>query len=346
MSESTTRATGDGVFGAVQRGVRRVTGRVPADLVTVVAFVVVAGSSLAVGAFPQLVRAALGIPLLFLVPGYVTVAAAFPRARSASPNRTGALGQIREISGIERAALSFGLSFALLPLLGLAIAVSPWQFGTTTHVAAVGCYALAVATVATWRRHRVPSADRYRWRVSDAVASARTAVTGKSGLETGLNLLVIVGLVAATGAVGYALAAPQDGEQFSTVSVLTETETGERVAGNYPTDLDTTGDRPLVTAVENHEGERTRYELVVAVERIDTSGEPLRVTERVVLHRAVETVPDGGTWYYRHDLRPVLEGGNLRVSYLLYEGEAPATPTPANASQHAYFWVSSDRGTA
>ncbi|AQL44887.1 hypothetical protein BV210_19195 (plasmid) [Halorientalis sp. IM1011] len=340
MRESLIRSTGDGVLGTVRGRIQSAVRQVPTDLVLVVAFALGAVSLLTVGVSSPLVRAVLGFPLLFLVPGYVTVAAAFPRARSGTLERTGALGQVREVSGVERAALSFGLSVALLPLLALAIDVSPWPFESPVRAGAVSGYAGVMAAVAVYRRAQVSDADRYRWHVGRTLASIRTALAGTSKRETVLNLLVAVSLVAATGAVGYALATPQDGEQYSTISILTENESGDRVAGDYPTDLDTADDRRLVAAVENREGRETTYELVVVVERVDPSGEDNRVTERAVLSRGNATVPPGGTWYYRHGLRPVLDGENLRVSYFLYEGDAPATPTPESASQHAYFWVS------
>jgi uncharacterized membrane protein len=344
MRESPTRTTGDGVFGTVRTRIQLAVRQVPSDLVAVVAFALGAASVLTVGVSSPVVRAGLGFPLLFLVPGYVTVAAAFPRARSATPDRTGILGQVREISGVERAALSFGLSFALLPLLALAIVVSPWPFESAVQAGAVSGYAVVMATVAVWRRVRVPDADRYRWRVDRTLGSARDAISGASRSETVLNLLVAFSLVAATGAVGYALATPQDGEQYSTISILTENESGDLVAGGYPTDLDTGATRPLVAAVENHEGRETTYELVVAAERVDASGGDYRVAERVILHRENATVSAGDTWQYRHTLEPALDGENLRVSYMLYEGDAPGTPTPENASQHAYFWVSTGSG--
>ncbi len=59
----------------------------------------------------------LAILLVLFMPGYVLVAALFPG---------GILPEKPEIDWIERIALSFGLSIAVIPLLGLLVNFTPW----------------------------------------------------------------------------------------------------------------------------------------------------------------------------------------------------------------------------
>ena len=63
--------------------------------------------------FPSSVlRIILGLPFILFLPGYTLTAALFPR-------RT-------DLGSIERVALSFGLSIAVVPLIGLILNYTPW----------------------------------------------------------------------------------------------------------------------------------------------------------------------------------------------------------------------------
>jgi uncharacterized membrane protein len=70
---------------------------------------------------PQLaslpVRIPLGLAMVLFLPGYTLIAALFPEKE--------------DLDGIERVALSFGLSIAVVPLMGL---------GLTTPLGASGLY--------------------------------------------------------------------------------------------------------------------------------------------------------------------------------------------------------------
>jgi len=57
-------------------------------------------------------RIAFGLIFVLFFPGYTLIAALFPRKTS--------------LGGIERLALSFGLSIAVVPLLGLLLNYTPW----------------------------------------------------------------------------------------------------------------------------------------------------------------------------------------------------------------------------
>jgi len=58
------------------------------------------------------IRIILGLPLVLFLPGYSLIATLFPRKD--------------DLDAIERIALSFGLSIAIVPLLGLALNYTPF----------------------------------------------------------------------------------------------------------------------------------------------------------------------------------------------------------------------------
>jgi len=91
-------------------------------------------------------RWVLGSVFVLFIPGYVTVEALFPKGR--------------ELDGIERFALSVGLSLALVPLIGLLLNYTPWGIRLDPIVVSLTAYTVALSIVALVRRFRM-SVDRF-----------------------------------------------------------------------------------------------------------------------------------------------------------------------------------------
>lgn len=307
----------------------------PVDLIGVAGFVVLATVLLTVlDAASTVLRAAVGFPLLFLAPGYVILSALFPRETPASADGRFLLRQTVPLSDTERAALSFGLSFALLPPLGLAIAATPFGFTTSTVVNAVAGVTLLGTGLATARRLAVPPADRYR--PGRRLEAARAAIfDAGSTRRVAVNVVLALSMLLAVTTVGYALVAPQDGEQYTSLRLLTEDDTGELVASGYPSEIEPGDAVPLVVAVENQEGADEEYTAVVQEQRLE-DGE---VVERTELQRIDYSVGAGETAYADRSPTPEAEDGSIRIAVLLYDGDVPETPTTENAYRHGYVWT-------
>ena len=103
--------------------------------------------------FPLVVlRWILGSVFVLFIPGYVTVEALFPKGR--------------ELDGIERFALSIGLSLALVPLVGLLLNFTPWGIRLTPIVISLTILTVGLALAALGRRFAI-SAERLRIETSD-----------------------------------------------------------------------------------------------------------------------------------------------------------------------------------
>jgi len=84
--------------------------------------------------------------VLFL-PGYALIATLFPRKD--------------DLDGIERVALSFGLSIAITPLLGLALNYTPSGIRLSPVLIVLSVFTISLALGAYARRSMIPEEDRF-----------------------------------------------------------------------------------------------------------------------------------------------------------------------------------------
>ncbi|AGN02200.1 hypothetical protein L593_11275 [Salinarchaeum sp. Harcht-Bsk1] len=321
---------------------RALSDRVAVDIV--IAWAVAATTFLAVVIdAPQAIRVLFGGSALVVLPGYVLVAMLFPhRGSVAAPGRLSSIGAPDRVNWRVRLALSFGLSLALLPLLGIVVSVSPWGFSDQTVAAAFLAFVVIGGLLAAIVRRRLPPEDRFRIPLDRWVGEVQAALWSGPPTKRALNALVLLSIGVALVAAGGVIAMPQGGQSFTDFAVLSENDDDELVAGGYPEELDADDPAPLVTAVENHEGDPTEYTVVVTMERrpaagSDAGGDATASGETVELHRYSATVAPGQRWTQRHELRPALDGDRLRVHYYLYRGDAPTEPDASTAYRH--LWV-------
>ena len=113
-------------------------------------------------------RVLLGLLLVLFLPGYSLVAALFPRKD--------------DLDGIERIALSFGLSIAVVPLLGLALNYTPLGSRLVPVLLGLSLFTVLLAVVAGVRRVRMPEAERFVVAVGGLVWSGVWGGGGGGGM--------------------------------------------------------------------------------------------------------------------------------------------------------------------
>lgn len=318
----------------------RLAGLLPLDVVAAWAFAGVAAAA-ALRLEPGVLRFVLATPLLFVVPGYLVVCALFPHAETATGRAPVLFDASDRLAVRERFALAFGLSLALLPIVGLAVAVSPLALRTRDLLLALLAVVALAGVVAGVRRARLPPQARFVLPLDAWLGELRAAVgTDQPSADRALNVVLLASVLLALVTAGYALAAPQDGEQFTDVAVLTE-DGDELVAGGYPDAVAAGEDVELVTAIENREAASREYTVVVTAER-PASAERGQAEQE--LRRFEGAVDVGERWTHRHTVSPTLVGDRVRLNYYVYRGDAPPDPGPASAYRHLYVWVTVTEG--
>jgi len=316
-------------------------------IVTLVAVIVVLAPPFDGG----ILQFGVGVLFVFFVPGYALISALFPGAPTAAATdepdaaSTGILpGRLQKksgIDGVDRAALAFATSLAVVPLIGIALSITPWGPGLVSTVAGLAGVTLCAVAVGWHRRGQLPEAQRFVVPYQSWLASGRTRLfSADSRVDAVLTIVLAVSVLLAFGSVALAVASPPDGEQYSEFYILTEGPDEELVADRYPTDLVAGEPEPIVVGVENYEQRATEYTVVVeiqAVEQLDDNR--LRVVDRERVETFEPTLEDGESWQTEHDLVATMTGTELRVSYLLYTDEPPAAPSTETADQSLHLWV-------
>jgi uncharacterized membrane protein len=343
--------------------------RLPADLVAmlgVTALVNIAVFAPVIRETP--LRVPLGLAFALFVPGYVFIAALFPEAgASPTPDDSAeadgdafAEGSIRSgIDGIERVALAFGLSIAIVPLIGLVLNFTPWGIRLAPIMISLTAFTVAAAAVAAHRRWELPTEERFRVPYREWYGAGRAELLEPdTRLDGALNVLLVLSIVLAVGVVGFAVLSPPAGEQFSAVYLLTEDDDGEYVADGYPTEFTQGESAEVIVGVDNHEHETTDYTVVALEQQTETvvnetatedaseDGENQTtvnetvVTEQQELDRFEATVEHNESWHQTHELEPTMVGEDVRIVWLLFPGgEVPDEPTMDDTEYHVHLWV-------
>ncbi|QLH81191.1 DUF1616 domain-containing protein [Halosimplex pelagicum] len=302
---------------------------------------------------PEPLVAVLGLPLLLLLPGYAVVTALFPRACDAATEtaRSSSVldwqGAAARVTLVERAALSFAVSIAVLPLIGVALGVAGIGLGFDAVVGALGGVTAVALLVGAVRRQRLPPEDRFRVPVKGWVETASESVFGADSASVALvNVALAIAVVLAVGAFSYGLVVPRSADTSTTLLVVTGNQTGSYAASDYPENLTRGEPAELTVGVENSEGRTVAYTVVARLQQLDESGDGFAVTDQQQVARFDRSIPAGESWFRSHTVTPELTGERLRLTYLLYKGAPPSEPTVESAAEHAYLWVGVEPETA
>lgn len=253
-------------------------------------------------------RVIFGVPVVLFVPGYALIAALFPAAK--------------DIDGIERIALSFGLSIAIVPLIGLALNYTPWGIRLDPIVVSLSLFTLCMCVVAQYRRAQVPPAERF----SVPFGLLRPAIAAEffpkesSRLDRVLSIILLVAIIAAVATTIYVIVVPKEGEKFTEFFILGK----DQKAADYPSRLVTGENSSLFIGIGNHEYRTITYTvetwLVSMAFDETTNTSSVRAMDR--LDRFMVPVSHNQTIIRPYTFAPGTTGYN-RIEFLLFNETVP-----------------------
>jgi uncharacterized membrane protein len=234
----------------------------------------------------NVLRIVLGLPFILFFPGYTLVAALFPRKV--------------DLAGLERIALSFGLSIAVVPLVGLILNYTPWGIELYPILVSITIVILVTSGVAWYRRHRLPEDECFA--ISFNLNLSQW--TAMKGWDKVLSIILVASILGAIGAIAYVIVTPKTGEKFTEFYVLGLD--GE--ASNYPSELVVGEEGSVILVIVNHEHEDDltyRVEILVDGEVNGTIG-PLALNHDERWESEVGFVPQD-------------VGDDQKVEFILYK---------------------------
>jgi len=324
--------------------------RLPPDLGAVLGYVLVTNLVVLLPVVRETpIRVVFGLPFVLFVPGYAFIAALFPETNAdvtGDPEQSDELDETATqtghagIDGIERVTLSFGLSVAVVPLIGLVLNFSPWSIRLVPILVSLSLFVLGTTYIAAYRRWNLPEDEQFGVSFGSWFSTARTELLEPdTRADAALNVLLVLSVLLAAGSVTYAVAVPKQGETFTKFYLLTENGEGQLETDSYPTDLTIGESEPLVVGIGNHEHEEVSYTVVSKLQRVRIQDNTTQVLREEELSRFDTTLDANETWHQSQSVTPTMTGDRLRLVYLLYRGQPPAEATVNNAYRETHLWI-------
>jgi uncharacterized membrane protein len=197
-------------------------------------------------------RTIFSIPFLLFLPGYILVSAFWPKGCEKKQ-------EVREgISVLERLALSFGLSVAIIAVIVLGLNFTPWGIRLYPIMGAICCFIVVFAFVALFKRMKIPKNERF----SVDVPIMMPNINDWTLLDKVLSVGIVIVIIAAFSVLYYVAVTPAEGVKFTQLYILNDNE----IADNYPTTL-TIGENATVrVGVICNEWRTVNYTVVAGIE--------------------------------------------------------------------------------
>ncbi len=233
-------------------------------------------------------RIILGVIVLLLFPGYSLLAALFPAKK--------------HLRAIERAGLTFILSFALVSLTGLILNYTPWGIRLDPIVISVAILIFVFSAIAILRRWRLPEEERYSLQLKFKLPQWSSVRL----LDKALYIALAVVVIGSLSTLGYVIARPKTQESFTNFYILGP----DGMMENYPSAISLSEQANITLGIENYENQAASYTIKVTLDGQDLQSiGPL-------------TLEDKEKWSSPISLKPFRTGDNQKVEFFLYKNHA------------------------
>jgi uncharacterized membrane protein len=211
------------------------------NIITALLFVIIAF-------FPNnVVRIILGLPAVLFFPGFTLLAALFPRKDN--------------LSDIERFALTFGLSIAVVPLLTLALNYTPWGIRLYPILISLFIFIFTMSVIGLYRNRKLFEEERIALHLNIRFPSLSYLWSGQSLLDKIITVVLVVLVIGAVVTLVYVARQPRNVEKFTEFYILNDAGKVE----NYPGTIISGQNTSVILGIINHENNATTYRIDITL---------------------------------------------------------------------------------
>lgn len=276
--------------------------KIPSDLLLITGLVLLTDLIILIPSLNEsIIRNILGLPFVLFLPGYALIAALFP-AKS-------------DLDWIERTALSFGLSIAVVPLIGLGLNYTPWGIRLVPILISLSIFTLIMCGIAYFRRTSLPETEAFEVPFRESALSLKAEIFEKpeSGLDKALTIFLAFSILLSVGTLAYVVITPKEGEHFTEFYILGP----EGKADNYPTNYSLGQSGNVIIGVVNHEYSPVNYTMEL---RLQNQSLPLPENMQKI------QLAHNETWEKPLTITPPVTGQNMKLEFLLFNETEKTIP--------------------
>lgn len=270
------------------------------DLLVVAGFVLITNIFILVPVLSEsFLRTYLGVILVLFLPGYALTGALFPAKK--------------DIDGIERAAISFGLSISIAPVLGLSLNYSSWGVREIPLLTEFSIFTLLMCAIAYYRRRLLSETEVFGVSFKKCYLSMKAKVLEKSESKTDkvIAFIFVLSMLASIGSLAYIIGNPKEGEHFTEFYILGNNST----IRDYPTEF-VQGEKGTVTVgIINHEYRPMDYTIDVRLENRSLPESQKQIS-----------LGNNMSWEEPVTFKPPLKGKNMKLEFLLFNETEKTIP--------------------
>jgi uncharacterized membrane protein len=234
--------------------------------------------------------------MVLFLPGYALIAALFPRKN--------------DLDGIERLALSFGLSIAVVPLIGLGLNFTSFGIRLVPLLISLSVFTLAMLMIAYYRRSKLSEEKRFEVPFSHIYSPIRNEILNSNqGVDKILTIILIISILASIITLIYVIVTPKQGEKFTEFYILGD----NGKAQGYPILMEAGKNSSVIVGITNHEYIPTNYTLGISLENVT-----LKKMHVQLMHNS--------TWKKKVFFTPEKTGKKLKLEFRLYKEDNFTAP--------------------